>query len=87
MLHSPAGNAVVYSNAVQSQLRSEIGLYRYASGGLMKSLSPGSAVRLGEELILRVQIKSDDGGQINVLHMNSPFFFMDESEFSELTRS
>lgn len=60
-IHSQARNAMVYSHMGRQQLRSHIGLYRQVSGGLAKSLLPGSAVQLGEELMLRAQIKSGDG--------------------------
>lgn len=60
-IYSQARNAMIYSHMGRQQLRSHISLYRHISGGLARSLLPGSAVQLGEELMLRAQIKSGDG--------------------------
>lgn len=54
----------MYSHTGKQQLRSQIGLYRQSSNGVSRNLSPGSTVQLGEDLLLRAQIKSGDGESI-----------------------
>lgn len=44
----------------KQQLRTQIGLYRQSGSGFTKSLETGGFVQLGEELMLRAQVKNGD---------------------------
>lgn len=45
----------------QQPFRTQLGLFRNLDGAFTKSLESGSVVQLGEELMLRAQVKSGDG--------------------------
>lgn len=48
-------------SGTKQNFRTQLGLYRQSGSGFSKSLDSGSFVQLGEELMLRAQIKSGDG--------------------------
>lgn len=57
-----ARNSVVFANGgANPHLRTQLGLYRLSGSGFTKSLESGGFVQLGEELMLRAQIKYGDG--------------------------
>lgn len=60
----------MYANGGEKpHLRTQLGLYRLSGSGFSKSLESGGFVQLGEELMLRAQIKHGDGKSENL-----PFF-------------
>ncbi|XP_055313280.1 uncharacterized protein LOC129574815 isoform X2 [Sitodiplosis mosellana] len=57
-----ARNAVVFAHGGGKQsLRTQLGLYRQSGSGFTKNLDAGGFVQLGEELMLRAQVKAGDG--------------------------
>lgn len=57
-----ARNAAVFAHGGTKQhLRTQLGLYRQSGSGFTKSLDSGGFVQLGEELLLRAQVKAGDG--------------------------
>lgn len=61
-MNSQARNSVVFAHGGTKQnFRTQLGLYRQSSSGFSKILDSGPFVQLGEELMLRAQIKSGDG--------------------------
>ncbi|XP_031620390.1 uncharacterized protein LOC116338947, partial [Contarinia nasturtii] len=57
-----ARNAAVFAHGGTKQhLRTQLGLYRQSGSGFTKSLDAGGFVQLGEELMLRAQVKAGDG--------------------------
>lgn len=52
----------------QQFFRTQLGIFQNVNGAFSKKLESGSAVQLGEELMLRAQVKSGDGKNNNVFH-------------------
>lgn len=57
----------IVQGGAQQPFRTQLGLFRQATNGMFtKTLEPGSVVELGEQLLLRVQVKSGDGNVITL---------------------
>lgn len=48
----------------KQHLRTQLGLYRQSASGFTRNLDAGGFVQLGEELMLRAQVKAGDGKDI-----------------------
>uniref|UniRef100_A0A336LLZ0 CSON013703 protein n=1 Tax=Culicoides sonorensis TaxID=179676 RepID=A0A336LLZ0_CULSO len=56
------GTGIVAQGGGNQQFRSQVGLFRKIDeNGFSQPLTPGSTVQLGEELMLRTQVKAGDG--------------------------
>lgn len=71
-MFSQARNAIVFAHGGSSQqLRTHLGLYRHSGSGFSRNLGSGATVQLGEELMLRAQVKAGDGELMLFAHIFS----------------
>lgn len=61
LMFSQSRNAVFAHGGSSQQLRTHLGLYRHSGSGFSQNLGSGATVQLGEELMLRAQVKAGDG--------------------------
>lgn len=57
----------------KQHLRTQLGLYRQSGSGFTKNLDSGAFVQLGEELMLRAQVKAGDGKEILFIQFSIDF--------------